>query len=71
MVALELDQIETERADNVCPPELNKEAFRAAWIAMQNCPIDLVADSDDEQCRTLGAGIAAYLAASSTKPVSQ
>lgn len=58
-----MNAVETERADATCHPSLSKEAFRAAWDAMQNCPIDLVADSDDEQCRSLGVGIAAYIAA--------
>ena len=58
-----MNTVEIERADAACHPSLSKEAFRSAWDAMQNCPIDLVADSDDEQCRALGVGIAAYIEA--------
>lgn len=42
---------------------LDEAAFLAAWKAFQDTPIDLVADSDDEQCRCIGNAIKAYLAA--------
>lgn len=60
------NNVEFDRADATKPACLDRDAFRAAWLAMQNCPIDLLRDDDDdEQCRALGVAISAHLAACS------
>lgn len=55
-----IDMTEFERVASV-NKELDQDAFLKAWYAFQNTPIDLVADSDDEQCRCLNNAILAYL----------
>jgi hypothetical protein len=56
-----MEEVEKQRANEACPAGLNRDAFAAAWQAFQGCPIDLVADSDDETCRCLGAAIVEYM----------
>ncbi len=55
-----MSETENERADAM-NAGLNKEAFRAAWRAFQNTPIDMVADSDDETCKCLSNAIRAFV----------
>jgi len=55
-----MDVIERERVADA-NPGLDQVAFEKAWQAFQNQPIDMLADSDDTQCRCLGAAIKAYL----------
>lgn len=50
-----------ERADAM-NAGLNQEAFRKAWIAFQNTPIDILADSDDETCKCLSNAIRTFVA---------
>lgn len=57
-----INEIEKQRASDT-NPGLNQKAFEAAWHAFQNTPIDLLADSDDEQCRCVGNAIIAYIQA--------
>ncbi|RTE91876.1 hypothetical protein [Bradyrhizobium sp. LVM 105] len=54
--------VEIERADAM-NAGLNEEAFRKAWLAFQNTPIDLVADSDDETCKCLSNAIRTFVRA--------
>ncbi|HVN82293.1 MAG TPA: hypothetical protein VMW38_25130, partial [Terriglobia bacterium] len=54
--------VEIERADAM-NAGLNQEAFRQAWQAFQNTPIDLVADSDDETCKCLSNAIRTFVRA--------
>lgn len=56
------ESIEAERVREVNQSlSLDQVAFQAAWRAFQHTDIDLVADSDDEQCRCLGNAIKAYI----------
>lgn len=62
------DATENERVRDVnAALALDETAFRAAWRAFQWTDIDLVADSDDEQCKAVGNAIKAYLAAKPTE----
>lgn len=58
-----MDHIEIERVrDANRSAGLDQAAFEAAWDAFQNTGIDLLADSDDEQCRCVANAIKAYIA---------
>ena len=57
-----MNQVEKERCAKVNHAlVLNQEAFDAAWTSFQNTKIDLLADSDDEQCRCVWNAIHTYM----------
>ena len=53
----EIDRCEQVNSDG----RLEPKAFEAAWKAFHDTPINLVADSDDEQCRCVRNAILAFL----------
>lgn len=56
-----MNEVEKERCEQVNHDQLlDQLAFEAAWTAFQETPIDMVADSDDEQCRCVRSAILAY-----------
>lgn len=60
-----MHHIEQERCAEINHTKaLDQAAFDAAWDAFQNTGIDLIADSDHEQCRCLWNAIRSYLSTS-------